>query len=259
MKRFFTILLATVMMLSLVACGEHECVWMVSVGREATCLVEGIEIKVCDKCGKEKKFIIPKQEHKYVMISTTQTCTQNGKKTYECSKCKDVYEEEVTAMGHTWFEATCLKEKYCTVCNVTDGGKGEHEFVGKTCILCGLANTKNITCNGVKFTVPISVIVTSFSDRKIKIIDITVTEKTSDSYSIGYSAECLNGDGDGIGFKYSLYDMEGYVVASGTEFTKDLKTGEKTRNESFQLYFSSETDGLINGQTYRLEISNDSY
>ena len=36
----------------------------------------------------------------------------------------DSYEEEEIARGHSWVEATCIREKHCSVCNAVEGGKG---------------------------------------------------------------------------------------------------------------------------------------
>ena len=70
-------------------------------------------------------------EHSYVLIEeVAATCTQDGKKTYECEKCKDKYTDTVTAYDHAWGEwqlveaATCYKdgkeERVCSRCETTE-------------------------------------------------------------------------------------------------------------------------------------------
>lgn len=40
------------------------------------------------------------------------------------------------AYGHSWTEANCQQEKFCTVCGIS-GGMGEHNYEGSVCTICG--------------------------------------------------------------------------------------------------------------------------
>ena len=253
------IILVAFLLCSCGKCEEHEFQRSkYRVEKAETCISDGVGVKVCGKCGYEEETTIHSLGHKYVKISTTQTCTKSGTVTYECSACKDTYSNEQSALGHQWIAATCKKAKYCSVCGVTEGGKGDHNFIGMVCNVCGAENTKTVTCKGVNFIVPIEVTANDYS-AKINITDITITySDVYDSYSrftVEYSVECLSGNGNSIYFNYSLYDKEGYVVSSGFGDTKPLKTGDKTRNESFHFNLPHISGDLKAGETYKLVIS----
>lgn len=258
------------------------------VERES-CTSEGVGIKVCGKCGYEEKETLPKTEHNYVKISSTQTCEKAGLITFECTECKDKYEEKGEALKHQWVtgscmegtycmicdainsdkdsvthnwtHATCLKERHCVDCGITEGKKSDHDYDGTKCIDCGKAapsNTKTVTCKGVKFIVPKEITANNY-DTVTKITDIDITfEDVWESYStfiVNYSAECLKEEGYDNAFSYSLYDKDGYVVASGFERATDMKTGEKTRNQHFTFDLPHVSGDLKTGETYTLEIS----
>ncbi len=65
-------------------------------------------------------------------------------------------------------------------------------------------------------------------------------EKTYDEKGSGQSRSCQ--------ISWKLYDMEGYVVDSGTVYTVGVAMGEKFRNEKAYVW------DIEVGQTYRLEI-----
>ena len=236
---------------------HHFPTWRNRVEKEATCTTQGVGTKVCVYCDYEEEFIID-AEHKYVEISTTQTCTENGKITYECSVCKDTYEKDGDALGHSWVAATCEKAKHCSRCNVTEGDKAEHKFNGTKCTVCGQENTKTVTCKGVTFIVPIEITTNNYG-TKTEISNINITfDYTYDSYSrfyVNYSAKCIVNEGYSNGFSYTLYDKEGYVVSSGNEYATEMKTGEKTRNQSFDFDLPHVSGDLKVGETYKLVFS----
>ena len=228
--------------------------------KDVTCTDDGIVIYKCEKCGYEEEDTTSAKGHNYVQQSTTATCTKDGKTTYKCSRCGDVKEEDVKATGHNWIEATCQEPKHCSACGVTEGSKNNnHNFVDGKCTICGKENTKTITCQGVNFVVPIEFTGNNY-DTKFKLTNINIKfEGNYSGYSnfyVNYAVECLKSSEYSIGFAYSLYDKNGYVITSGSAYSTDLKTGEKSNTQSFEigLQHINGTD-LKAGATYELKFS----
>ncbi len=110
MKRFWAIIFAFMLLLSLTACGcDHE--WYA-----ATCS----SAKACSICGATEGEPLP---HTWVEA----TCTEAK----VCSVC-NVTEGE--ALPHMWKDATCTEARVCSVCNATDGEPLGHSWQGATCI-----------------------------------------------------------------------------------------------------------------------------
>ena len=253
MKKVLIGMLAVILVFSLCACGECEVHNFSStkyrVEKEATCTAEGVGVKVCGECGYEEEVSIT-ADHKYVETGTTQECTKGGKITYECSVCKDTYEKDADALGHLWFTATCQKAKYCSRCNITEGGKAEHTFSGGICTVCGKENTKTVTCKGVNFIIPVEA-TTSFVDTTIKLTDIGIIFK-NDKFRVSYSVECTKKSTGSNALHYTLYDKDGYVLSSINLYATNLEKGEKAKNQSFRLESS---ENFVQGETYKISIT----
>ncbi len=98
--------------------------------------------KTCSVC---KKTDGSPLGHNYSSkITKAATCTENGIKTYTCSRCSDSYTESIPAAGHKWTAADCDSAKTCSVCKKTDGSPLGHNYSSKI--------TKAATCteNGIK-------------------------------------------------------------------------------------------------------------
>ena len=239
--------------------GEHK--FKATTIKDATCTDEGLVGYKCDKCGYEEEKSTSAMGHNYTQQSTTATCTKDGKATYKCSRCGDVKEEDIKATGHNWIEATCQKPKYCYNCGITEGSKNNnHNFVDGKCTICGKENTKTITCQGVNFVVPNEFTGNDY-DTKFKVSNVAIKFEGNfsgySSFYVNYSVECLQKDTYGsISFKYSLYDKDGYVVTSDSEYSNDLNAGEKSNTQSFEIKLQhiNGTD-LKAGATYKLKFS----
>lgn len=70
----------------------------------------------------------------YVMIDVPSTCEEDGSKTYKCSKCGDMYEETITAKGHSFGAWRQGEASSCTA----DG----YEY--RVCASCGFVENKNV-------------------------------------------------------------------------------------------------------------------
>ena len=227
--------------------------------KESTCTSEGLIHKTCTKCGYEEDETVPALEHIYRVVSVTATCTEPGKTTYKCYRCNDTYEEDATALGHKWVEATCKEAKHCSGCGITEGSKISHNYVNGSCSMCGEQHTKTISCQGVNFIVPVEAITDNYDTKtKFSITNITF-ERAFEGYSsfyVYYSAECIEKADFKNGFDYALYDSNGYVVTTGFEYAPELKEGEKCKDQSFEIQLEHiNGSDLQKGATYTLKIT----
>ena len=99
MKKAVSLILALVLCLSLCACGECEHTYEEAVTKDAS-------------------------------------CTENGTKTFTCSKCGESYTEELAAIGHNYKDANCTTPKTCENCGATEGDP-EHKYENEVCVSCG--------------------------------------------------------------------------------------------------------------------------
>ncbi len=92
-------------------------------GEDATCTTT----QICETCGKELAAALG---HSYNSVITKPTCTADGYTTYTCTRCSDVYTDDViNANGHiSSGNATCTTDSVCTVCGVVlEAAKG-HDY-----------------------------------------------------------------------------------------------------------------------------------
>ena len=149
MKKVLSFLLALVLCLSLCACGECE--------------------------------------HTYEeAITKSVSCTENGTKTFTCSKCNESYSEEIIAAGHKYKEANCNAPQTCEICGLTEGDP-EHQYENKVCQSCG----KHQPSEGLSYKLlddgTYSVGIGECLDREIVISDIYNGEAVTQIRSRGFA------------------------------------------------------------------------
>lgn len=229
----------------------------------ANCSRKGKTTYTCSKCGKERIEITDynKNMHNYEKkITKEATCTEDGIMTFTCINCKKSYEEPIKA-EHKWVSATCLEPEKCSVCGETRGEKSNsHTFKDGKCIICGLDENKTIVSSGVTFKVKKEEINLNYYNQSFSMSDINIKYERStggwSNFYVYYNGVQMVGSGS-VYFNYSLKDEEGYVVASGSSSTPDLKAGEKTRDVSFSIILNhANGSDLRDGGVYTLEISN---
>ena len=131
--------------------------WQVST--PSTCIKEGVEKRVCERCLAEETRSLPLAEHDFGEWTATDspTCTEPGSKNRACSVCGHTETAEIPAVGHKYVlveerSATCVENGKkifeCSVCHdkkeeITED-KLNHDFgdaapcaEGVTCIRCG--------------------------------------------------------------------------------------------------------------------------
>lgn len=77
----------------------------------ATCTKPGLEEIICADCEKvleEQKLPIDPENHDWELKSDTATCTEDGEKTYKCSRCDETKTENIPA-HHTFIAGGCDK------------------------------------------------------------------------------------------------------------------------------------------------------
>ncbi len=85
----------------------------VDVKYDATCSEDGSVYWHCSKCGEVGEFVLPALGHDYKAVVTHPTCTKDGYTTYTCSRCKDTYiSDQVNALGHDY--QTIVTPPTCT-------------------------------------------------------------------------------------------------------------------------------------------------
>lgn len=75
----------------------------------ATCTKAGLEKIICADCEEvleEQKLPIDPENHDWVLESDTAKCTEDGKKTYRCSRCDETKTENIPA-HHTFIAGGC--------------------------------------------------------------------------------------------------------------------------------------------------------
>ena len=75
----------------------------------ATCTETGLEKIICADCGEvleKQKLPIDPENHDWELKSDTATCTEDGEKTYKCSRC-DVLRKEDSPAHHTFIAGGC--------------------------------------------------------------------------------------------------------------------------------------------------------
>ena len=130
--------------------------WQVST--PSTCIKEGVEKRVCERCLAEETRSLPLAEHDFGEWTATvsPTCTEPGSKNRACSVCGHTETAEIPAVGHKYVlveerSATCVENGKkifeCSVCHdkkeeITED-KLNHDFgdaapcaEGVTCIRC---------------------------------------------------------------------------------------------------------------------------
>ena len=128
--------------------------WQVST--PSTCIKEGVEKRVCERCLAEETRSLPLAEHDFGEWTATvsPTCTEPGSKNRACSVCGHTETAEIPAVGHKYVlveerPATCVENGKkifeCSVCHdkkeeITED-KLNHDFGDAA--LCA----EDITCN----------------------------------------------------------------------------------------------------------------
>lgn len=131
--------------------------WQVST--PSTCIKEGVEKRVCERCLAEETRSLPLAEHDFGEWTATvsPTCTEAGSQERICSVCHKTETAEIPAVGHKYVlveerPASCAENGKkifeCSVCHdikeeITED-KLDHDFGGAaacaedvTCIRCG--------------------------------------------------------------------------------------------------------------------------
>ena len=115
MKRIITLFLIVIFIFSLCSCGklkENNSINNLNTDNENTAI-------------KEEKIECTSHNFIETVISDA-TCIQSGLKRKTCSICGYNVDLSVSAVGHTWKNATCQQPKTCTICGVTEGNISEH-------------------------------------------------------------------------------------------------------------------------------------
>ena len=93
----------------------------------ATCIAAGSESGVCEICGMEYSYEIPKLEHTPIGEVTVipATCTSDGSSSGHCSTCDQAYSVTLPMTDHIF------EEGICTTCGLPDLQSGHLNLIGQ--------------------------------------------------------------------------------------------------------------------------------
>lgn len=131
----------------------HDYVLLSTV--DSTCTEEGKETYECSRCGASKDSRLPALGHDYTGEPEIiePTCTENGKSINKCSRCGEIVEEIISATGHELTEATCTAPSMCTICGEIVGEPLGHTTLNGICDRCGEEIHEPIEFSGTGDTV----------------------------------------------------------------------------------------------------------
>ena len=67
--------------------------------------------------------------HSYTSrVTTAETCTTAGVRTYTCTGCSHSYTEKIPVKSHSWVNATCTAPKTCSACGEKSGNSLGHDY-----------------------------------------------------------------------------------------------------------------------------------
>ena len=221
--------------------------WQVST--PSTCIKEGVEKRVCERCLAEETRSLPLAEHDFGEWTATvsPTCTEPGSKNRACSVCGHTETAEIPAVGHKYVlveerPATCAENGKkifeCSVCHdikeeITEDNLN-HDFgealpceEGVVCVKCGVAMpTAPHTCatRGKEATCTES----GYTETYCTVCEKVIGERT-ESAALGHD------------FGEWETDIAATCVAEGVEKRVCIRCGaEETRNTAVAEHNFSE-------------------
>lgn len=148
MKKFFVLILALIMLLTLTACGQNT---------NATPTVESTEVTTNDTTESTNDYANSTQESTNNYTDSTQESTQNSTNpsteqpatkpteapatppaTTPPTTTPSATIPPTTACSHTWIDATCTTAKTCSRCGTTEGSAKGHVYIDEKCNICGI-------------------------------------------------------------------------------------------------------------------------
>lgn len=115
---------------------ETKCInhsYEVKITKKASCSENGTKTYTCSKCKDTYTEAIPKLEHEYELKIKKAGCEEDGAKIYTCINCQDTYQEIIPMTGHN-YETYVYKNPTCSQIGI---------LVHK-CIVCEKIITENI-------------------------------------------------------------------------------------------------------------------
>ncbi len=104
---------------SVAALGHSWSDW--STVSEPSCTQKGSKTRTCSRCGEIENADIDALGHNYTSSVTNPTCTEQGYTTYTCERCSDSYVSDyVDALGHTEVTDAAVAPT-CTETGLTEG------------------------------------------------------------------------------------------------------------------------------------------
>ncbi len=129
MKKIISLTLVFVLLFSMVSCTVepeehvHDFVLSETESTPATCLLGGVEVKVCSCGEKQENQLEPLGHDMQVAMEVQPGCTRPGSRDYRCSRCFKMQYTNVDPTGHNYQEApdepsrvVCCQNEGCLSC-----------------------------------------------------------------------------------------------------------------------------------------------
>ena len=168
-----------------------------TIEKVSTCSEEGSKLFTCTICGETKSEAIPKIAHDFKGSDVAATCVSQGYHLEKCSVCgEEAKTDFVSALGHTWVDATCTTAAYCSVCQENGSPAlghtwelSEDESVEATCYANGKDVSKCTVC-GAEHTDVLPKTAHDYGDWTES--SRNVVGENGVCYEIVYTHNCLN-------------------------------------------------------------------
>ena len=170
---------------------------------EATCTEKGRDTFICIRCKDTYANELDALGHSYEGDPEVlePTCTETGSMINECIRCGEMIEEIIPATGHDLTEATCTTPSICVKCNEEVGDSLGHTTMNGICDRCGENIVEPIEFSGHGDTV--------LSDVHVPIgqYKVYLTHTGSSNFII----HAYSGDGDRASWMNEIGAFTGYI------------------------------------------------
>ena len=215
-----------------------------NIDKEPTCDANGNKHLTCQSCGFEKDVVITKLGHNYEKKESIKpTCDKAGEYLYTCSRCSDKYTENIKAKGHSFKSATCTEDGSCSTC----GAKGEsalgHNWSGYKVACSRCSISYPANINFVGM--PSSGQITGVTINAVNVVACQVYDYTTSKLAQMQISVSGTKSGSSSSVTVEFYNSSGSCVTS-----KSFYIGSENNFTSVSEFVNLQTD-----QTYTVKVS----
>jgi len=193
----------------------------------------------CSVCAKYiEKPVILEPAHKYKPTAiNSPTCTSKGATLHTCTDCGATYTEELSALGHSYTNATCISPRSCQNCPSIDGKALGHTTAMGVCTRCNVFIYPKVVIPELPIYANNNVV---FKQTVLKITDLSY-RFSSNMLTFTFSAEkteetgVMQDENYFCGFSYRLYDSNNNLIIADTYVINDMAVGDKVNDRTITI------------------------